>query len=110
MAWIHHTFVDEFAVHLDKNQTSKICNQLANRNVDIHIWIQFNSRKVINICTDNNRLSFAMDLAFEAVCKVGIEADKKSFGYQCNVGKPQTIGPFQGHQKNEKRESITCVE
>ena len=52
-----------------------------------------------------------MDLAFEAVCKVGIEADKKSFGYQCNaVGKPQTIGPFQGHQKNKKRESITCVE
>ena len=102
MAWIHHTLVDEFAVHLDKNQTSEICNQLANRNVDIHIWIQFNSRKVINICTDNNRLSFAMDLAFEAVCKVGIEADKKSFGYQCNVGKPQTIGPFQGHQKNKK--------
>ena len=44
-----------------------------------------------------------MDLAFEAVCKVGIEADKKSFGYQCNVGKPQTIGPFQGHQKIKKR-------
>ena len=38
-----------------------------------------------------NCLSFTMDLAFEAVCKVGIEADKKSFGYQCNVGKPQTI-------------------
>ena len=23
--------------------------------------------------------------------------------------KPQTTGPFQGHQKNQKRELITCV-
>ena len=55
----------------------------------------------MNNCTDNNRLSSTMDLAFEAVCKVGLEADKKSF--QCNVGKTTNNRPFSGPPKISKK-------
>ena len=60
-----------------------------------------------------NRLSFTMNLAFEAVRHNARWEERRArnrLDINAMSEKPQTTGLFQGHQKIKKRESITCVE